>query len=74
MSPARGVQDAPGAAALPLQPEGYNITLRDVHFGYRPDDAILSGVSLEVPAGTSCALVGASGSGKSTILRLLFRY
>lgn len=67
------VKDAPGAVALPLRPEGYDITLQDVHFGYRSDDPILSGVSLSVPAGTSCALVGASGSGKSTILRLLFR-
>jgi ABC-type transport system involved in cytochrome bd biosynthesis fused ATPase/permease subunit len=32
------------------------------------------GVSFRVPAGTSCALVGTSGSGKSTILRLLFRF
>jgi ABC-type multidrug transport system fused ATPase/permease subunit len=40
---------------------------------YRPDSAILQGVSFKVPAGSSCAVVGASGSGKSTILRLLFR-
>lgn len=36
--------------------------------------ALLQGVSFRVPAGTSCALVGTSGSGKSTILRLLFRF
>lgn len=41
---------------------------------YRPDSPILQGLSFKVPAGTSCAVVGASGSGKSTILRLLFRY
>lgn len=35
---------------------------------------MLQGISLKVPAGTSCALVGGSGSGKSTILRLLFRF
>lgn len=40
---------------------------------YRPDSPILRGVSFSVPAGSSCAVVGASGSGKSTILRLLFR-
>jgi ABC transporter ATM len=40
---------------------------------YRPDASVLRGVSFTVPAGTSCAVVGASGSGKSTILRLLFR-
>ena len=34
----------------------------------------MQGASLRVPAGTSCALVGTSGSGKSTIMRLLFRF
>lgn len=36
--------------------------------------ARVQGVSLRVPAGSSCALVGTSGSGKSTVLRLLFRF
>ena len=48
--------------------------LRDVVFGYRPGaPPVLNGVSFKVPAGTSCAIVGTSGSGKSTVLRLLFR-
>ena len=34
----------------------------------------MQGLSLNIPAGTSCALVGMSGSGKSTVLRLLFRF
>ncbi|EFJ45521.1 hypothetical protein VOLCADRAFT_40714, partial [Volvox carteri f. nagariensis] len=68
------IKDAPDAQPLPPAPEGYDVSLEDVTFGYRPDDLILSGVSLHVPAGTSCAIVGASGSGKSTILRLLFRF
>ena len=47
---------------------------RAPHHRYRPDAAILQGVCFRVPAGTSCAVVGASGSGKSTVLRLLFRF
>lgn len=40
-----------------------------------PDpSSCVQGLSLRVPAGTSCAVVGTSGSGKSTILRLLFRF
>ncbi len=58
-----------------LLPDGpLELELRDVHFGYhgtgRP---LLQGVSLVVPAGKSCAIVGTSGGGKSTILRLLYR-
>ncbi|KAG2428694.1 hypothetical protein HXX76_011399 [Chlamydomonas incerta] len=69
------IQDSPNAVALPPSPRGgYDVALADVAFGYRPDDPILSGVSLHVPAGTSAAIVGASGSGKSTVLRLLFRF
>ncbi|KAG2449672.1 hypothetical protein HYH02_005201 [Chlamydomonas schloesseri] len=69
------IKDAPNAVALPPSPlGGYDVALRNVAFGYRPDDPILNGVSLHVPAGTSAAIVGASGSGKSTVLRLLFRF
>lgn len=39
-----------------------------------PDPTPQQGVTFRVPAGSSCALVGTSGSGKSTILRLLFRF
>lgn len=53
---------------------GLDVELRDVEFGYREDSRILRGVSFRVPAGTSCAVVGTSGSGKSTILRLLYRF
>jgi ATP-binding cassette subfamily B (MDR/TAP) protein 7 len=41
---------------------------------YLSDRPILNGVSFEVPAGKSVAIVGTSGSGKSTILRLLYRF
>ncbi|KDD74120.1 hypothetical protein H632_c1554p0, partial [Helicosporidium sp. ATCC 50920] len=68
------VQDRPGAPPLPASPEGHDVEFRDVRFGYRPDAPVLDGVSFRVPAGRSLALVGTSGSGKSTVLRLLYRF
>ncbi|MCV2889583.1 ABCB family ABC transporter ATP-binding protein/permease [Ruegeria aquimaris] len=66
------VSDKPGAA--PLKVSGGEITLKDVRFGYEVEREILKGVSLTVPAGQTVAIVGATGSGKSTIGRLLFRF
>ena len=43
-------------------------------FGYEPERIILKGVTLDVPAGTSLAVVGPSGAGKSTLARLLYRF
>lgn len=52
------------------------VEFHDVHFSYpaRPDTVVLKGVSFEMRHGEMTALVGASGSGKSTIASLLFRY
>jgi ATP-binding cassette subfamily B protein len=66
------VTDKAGAPALNVS-RG-NVRFDDVHFGYEPERVILKGVSLEIPAGTSCAIVGPSGAGKSTIARLLYRF
>jgi ATP-binding cassette subfamily B protein len=66
------VSDKPGANVLKVQ--GGEVELRDVHFGYDPERVILKGVSLKVGAGETVAIVGSSGSGKSTIGRLLFRF
>ena len=66
------VQDKPDAPALQVQ--GGSIELRDVHFAYDPERAILKGVSLKVEPGQTLAIVGPTGSGKSTIGRLLFRF
>ncbi|XP_028202102.1 ABC transporter B family member 9-like isoform X1 [Glycine soja] len=53
-----------------------DIELKNVHFRYpaRPDVQIFSGFSLYVPSGTTAALVGQSGSGKSTVINLLERF
>jgi len=66
------VTDKPNANVLKVQ-EG-RIELQDVHFGYDPERPILKGISLTVNAGETLAIVGSSGSGKSTIGRLLFRF
>ena len=66
------VTDRPGAR--PLAIGGGEVVLEDVHFAYDPDRPILRGVTIRVPAGQTVAIVGSSGSGKSTIGRLLFRF
>ncbi|XP_024393647.1 ABC transporter B family member 25, mitochondrial isoform X2 [Physcomitrium patens] len=65
---------ADGPYAKPLQLKGGTISFDNVHFGYLTDRSILNGISFDVPAGNSVAIVGTSGSGKSTILRLLYRF
>ena len=66
------VTDKPGAVAL--RNKGGEITLENVRFGYDADREILKGVTALIPAGKTVAIVGATGSGKSTIGRLLFRF
>ncbi|ONK55386.1 uncharacterized protein A4U43_UnF4030 [Asparagus officinalis] len=60
--------------AKPLTLSGGSIEFDNVHFGYLTERKILDGVSFVVSAGKSVAIVGTSGSGKSTILRLLYRF
>jgi len=62
------------ANATTLKVNGGEIVLDDVHFGYDKEREILKGVSLTVKPGQTVAIVGSSGSGKSTIGRLLFRF
>ncbi|MER8831155.1 ABC transporter ATP-binding protein/permease [Mesorhizobium sp. M0938] len=66
------IVDKPGAK--PLVVDAGKVEFRDVHFSYDPNRKILKGISFEVPAGKTVAIVGPSGAGKSTISRLLFRF
>ncbi len=66
------IVDVPAAATL-LVSDG-TVRFEDVAFGYEPERIILKGISIDVPAGTSVAVVGPSGAGKSTLARLLYRF
>ena len=64
------VEAEPGVV---LAREAPQVELVDVDFSYRTGDQVLHGISLAIPAGTSVAIVGETGSGKSTMAKLLTR-
>jgi ATP-binding cassette subfamily B protein len=66
------VVDSPSAPTIKIK--GAKIEFRNVSFAYNPIKPILDNISFKVPAGNTTAIVGSSGSGKSTIARLLFRF
>ncbi len=66
------VQDAPDAAELP-QIQGH-VEFNNVEFRYSDGEMVLKGVNLDVPAGATVALVGHTGAGKSTIIKLVTRF
>ena len=69
------IADPPDARALrPPASLAGRVAFESVRFGYAPDREVLHGVSFAVPAGGTLAIVGPTGSGKSTITRLLFRF
>ncbi len=66
------VLDSPDAKELVIGKGA--ISFKDVHFAYDPARPILKGITFEVPAGKTVAVVGPSGAGKSTLSRLLYRF
>jgi subfamily B ATP-binding cassette protein MsbA len=66
------IRDRPGAVSLVITTP--TIRLQDVRFSYRTGKPALEGVTIDVPAGKTVALVGPSGAGKSTVLSLIPRF
>ncbi len=64
--------DREGAFSV-VHPRG-NIELRHVEFSYVPGQPVLRDISVKIPAGTQAAIVGATGSGKTTMINLLTRF
>ena len=67
-------EDQEDAARAPLPEVEGALAFRDVHFGYEENAPVLKGISFEAAAGSTVALVGSSGSGKSTILSLVMAF
>jgi ATP-binding cassette subfamily B protein len=63
-----------GPAARPLQRIRGHVRFDDVHFSYGTGPEVLHGIDLDVPPGTTVALVGHTGAGKSTIAKLIARF
>ncbi|MDW2974556.1 MAG: ABC transporter ATP-binding protein [Alphaproteobacteria bacterium] len=66
------VVDAPDAREL--KSKNMSVGFHDVSFAYNPTEPVLKNISLHVPAGKVCALVGPSGGGKTTLFNLLERF
>nr|QST14982.1 ABCB7 protein [Diaphanosoma celebensis] len=68
------ISGKPDAPLLSLTPKEASISFENIHFHYGENKNIFSGLDFTVPAGKTIALVGGSGSGKSTVVRLLYRF
>ena len=66
------IADAPTACSLPSG--SGNVRFEDVTFGYDPERPVLEGVSLDIPSGRTVALIGRTGSGKTTLAALVPRF
>ncbi|MEL7328884.1 MAG: ABC transporter ATP-binding protein [Cyanobacteria bacterium J06559_1] len=64
----------PGTTALPTVQVSGEVVFDNVSFGYHERQPILQNLSLKIPAGKTTAIVGSTGSGKSTLVKLLLRF
>lgn len=63
-----------GSRSLPTKSVGGRIEFRDVSFSYSAGPAVVKGLSFTVPAGETCGIVGATGAGKTSVMKLLLRF
>ncbi|XP_063605060.1 iron-sulfur clusters transporter ABCB7, mitochondrial-like isoform X1 [Penaeus indicus] len=68
------IKNAPDCIPLQVTPQNADITFNNVCFEYNENYPILNDLNFTVPAGKKVAIVGGSGSGKSTVIRLLYRF
>ncbi|BDM78181.1 ABC transporter [Acaryochloris marina MBIC10699] len=68
------IQIHPGHLNLPVHQVKGEVQFKDVSFEYYPGLPIIHNVSLTIPAGETIAIVGSTGSGKSTLVKLLLRF
>lgn len=65
---------APAQPVAPPNPLKGDVVLENVHFSYLPDQPVLRGINLHIPAGQRVAIVGPTGAGKSSLIGLLARW
>lgn len=63
-----------GAQAVPVEAVRGDVRFEDAHFAYNNSPEVVRGLSLHIPAGETAAIVGATGAGKSTVIKLLLRF
>ncbi|CAN8017528.1 unnamed protein product, partial [Ixodes persulcatus] len=68
------IESVPEAPRLSVDSSNATVAFEDVSFGYVNGQPILKNLSFSIPAGKKVALVGGSGTGKSTVIRLLYRF